>query len=194
MSGATGPRGGGFRSATGTDPRTGLLALAERVHKARERALPALAIGLVRQIKIELSQPGHGRVYLRGATNVAFNAAGRLVFTKGKRKGQFAPKAGKGRHVASAPGEPPAVDLGNLRGSIAWEWIGKNIRVGTNVIYALWLEFGARLKHGVLLPRPFMRTAVEKFRPFAGTILRFNYTGLVGEHGSTPPPIDEAGD
>lgn len=191
MAGATGPRGGGFRSATGTDPRTGLLALIERVHRARERALPAVAIALVRQIKIELSQPGHGRVYLRGATNVGFNAAGALVFTKGKRIGQFAPKHGKGRHVASAPGEPPAVDFGNLRGSIAWEWVGQNVRVGTNVIYGPWLEFGTAR----VLPRPFMRPSVEKLKPTIDTILRFAYSGVVGQHGSSyTPPLAEAGD
>jgi len=48
----------------------------------------------------ELSQPGTGRRYRRG---------------KGKRKGRN--KRAKGIHVASAPGQPPAVDTGALRRS-----------------------------------------------------------------------------
>jgi len=65
------------------------------------------------------------------------------------------------RHIASAPGDPPAVDSGRLRQSIValkvdqFRW-----RVGTNVEYALYLEFGTRR----MAPRPFLRPAAEKVR------------------------------
>lgn len=66
-----------------------------------------------------------------------------------------------GRHVASAPGQAPAVDQGQLRQSITalkvepFRW-----RVGTNVEYALYLEFGSQR----VAPRPFIRPAVEAVR------------------------------
>lgn len=56
-----------------------------------------------------------------------------------------APKTGRmyGRHQASAPGEPPAVDDGNLIGSIT-EIFPSTLEglVGTNVEYAIYLEEG----------------------------------------------------
>lgn len=66
-----------------------------------------------------------------------------------------------GRHIASAPGDSPAVDGGRLWQSIValkvdqFRW-----RVGTNVEYALYLEFGTRR----MAPRPFLRPAAEKVR------------------------------
>lgn len=100
-------------------------------------------------------------------------------------------KAGSGRmygkHRASAPGEPPAVDTGRLRGSISTNWSGSGMAkgstegvargedgvgqpdakedmftvvVGTNVPYASFLEFGTRN----MAPRPFMRPIQDKFK------------------------------
>ena len=71
-----------------------------------------------------------------------------------------------GRHQASAPGDPPAVDTGRLRNSIAHtrpQWNGWEVsaEVGTNVEYAAALEFGTSR----ILPRPYMRPALEKARP-----------------------------
>lgn len=66
-----------------------------------------------------------------------------------------------GGHRASAPGDGPAPDTGRLRQSIGVESPSPLIRrVGTNVKYALYLEFGTRK----LAPRPFVRPAVEEFR------------------------------
>lgn len=62
----------------------------------------------------------------------------------------------------SAPGEPPGVITGTFRRSIAWEidegrkeLIG---RIGTNLIYALPLEFGT----SKMAARPWARPALEK--------------------------------
>lgn len=66
-----------------------------------------------------------------------------------------------GRHTASAPGDPPAVDTGRLRQSItALKITPGHWRVGTNVEYAIYLEFGTRR----VAPRPFFRPAVARLR------------------------------
>ncbi len=70
-------------------------------------------------------------------------------------------KRGKKVHQASAPGEAPASDIGNLAAS---EY-AKRIRqafwhVGFTAEYGLALEFGTPR----ILPRPFLRPAVEKYR------------------------------
>jgi HK97 gp10 family phage protein len=62
-------------------------------------------------------------------------------------------------YQASAPGEAPAIRTGNLRSSILVEFVGPCYRrVGTNVEYAKYLEFGTRR----ISARPFLRPALEK--------------------------------
>lgn len=64
-------------------------------------------------------------------------------------------------HTASAPGDAPAVDTGRLRGSIAANQLAPyRWRVGTNVKYAAFLEFGTRR----IAPRPFMRPSLEELQ------------------------------
>lgn len=45
----------------------------------------------------------------------------------------------------SKPGNPPYKQSGRLRASIAWEVNGLTGRVGTNVLYGLFLELGTRM-------------------------------------------------
>ncbi|MBA3340615.1 MAG: hypothetical protein H0W30_01245 [Gemmatimonadaceae bacterium] len=79
---------------------------------------------------------------------------------------------GRGRmygvHRASAPGDPPAPDLGNLQRSITHEVVGQTVRVGTTAEAAEALEFGTvtagRGRNTVILPRPFMRPAIAATR------------------------------
>lgn len=83
-------------------------------------------------------------------------------------------------HKASAPGEAPAPDTGTLMRSVIWEirkegstWI---IEVGSNLKYAVYLEFGAasgiRDDTGklsaiqwILYPRPSWGPALDRIRP-----------------------------
>ena len=73
-------------------------------------------------------------------------------------------RRGRGRyHQASAPGESPATDTGNLAGSIRTV---QGTRRHTAVVtvgaeYAARLEFG----DGRVAPRPFLGPAVEQERP-----------------------------
>jgi HK97 gp10 family phage protein len=65
-------------------------------------------------------------------------------------------------HVASAPGESPAIDTGFLVNSIQSEMTGDlSAMVGTNANYAEHLEFGTI--H--IAPRPFFEPAFEAAKP-----------------------------
>lgn len=81
--------------------------------------------------------------------------------------GSFTTKGGRKRAATrqerhanrSKPSEPPHVDTGTLRRSITHEVEQRNIatgRVGTNVVYAKWLEFGT----SKMAARPFLRPAL----------------------------------
>lgn len=75
-----------------------------------------------------------------------------------------APKSGRRyrQHVASAPGEAPAVDLGQLINSIQTQHLTDlTSTVGTNVVYATPLEYGSRR----IAPRPVWRPVADKLRP-----------------------------
>jgi hypothetical protein len=98
---------------------------------------------LVRAAKLELSQPGSGRTYRKG----------------------------KHTHVASAPGEPPAVDTGALRNSIDMETVGGVLRVGSGLEKAPGLEFGTIEDGGHIAPRPFMRPALAKAKDKMGGVM-----------------------
>lgn len=85
-----------------------------------------------------LSRPGQGRTYRTGNRTAPHRT-----------------------HQASAPGDPPAVNTGRLRQSITALKISPgHWRVGTNVEYAIVLEFGSRR----MAPRPFMRPAADRER------------------------------
>ena len=105
--------------------------------------------------------PKTGRIYELGERNVTFLTGGGA---KGKvRVVSFTVNKGKAsrQHQASAPGEAPATDTGNLvntgyserKGTADWE-------VGFSAEYAAPLEYGTP----TILPRPYLRPSVEKHR------------------------------
>lgn len=71
--------------------------------------------------------------------------------------------ANLGDHQASAAGEAPASDTGNLVGSINIKVQGVRLRafVFTPVEYGLYLEFGT----AAIAPRPWLRPALQKAMP-----------------------------
>lgn len=91
-----------------------------------------------------------------------------------------------GKHTASRPGEPPAIDLGILRASIMSEVeqtgtnvdgrVGPDIEhiaakapVGTDVNYGYYLEVGThkgkgKTKKVLMAPRPFLVPALRRTR------------------------------
>lgn len=65
-------------------------------------------------------------------------------------------------HQASAPGQAPATDTGRLANSIFFDQEGLlSATVGSNLIYALYLEYGTTK----MAARPYFRPAVEAMRP-----------------------------
>jgi HK97 gp10 family phage protein len=105
----------------------------------------------------------------------ALDDAAGLVVRAAKDKVLSPPKSGriyrrKGRtHQASAPGEPPANDTGNLVQSIyRRKGVGKERQIVLKAEYAHVLEFGGR--H--VQPRPFMRPAVTENAEACGALYR----------------------
>lgn len=90
--------------------------LFQKLEKAVGRFVRKGALYIEGQLKSSMAEPKSGRAYPRGK---------------------------EGTHIASAPGESPAVDSGNLTGSIAV--IIENsleAKIGTPVEYAIYLEEG----------------------------------------------------
>lgn len=89
---------------------------------------------------------GHARIAIQGPPK-----SGRIY------------KHGNISHQASAPGEAPATDTGALAANSLVKRIGTcDFEVQFNQEYAAPLEFGAPR----VLPRPFLRPAVEAHRKF----------------------------
>lgn len=98
------------------------------------------ALDVETEVKTEMRGPKSGRQYRRGSRT----------------------------HQASAPGQAPAVDLGQYINSIQVENVSElTSKVGTNVEYAMALEYGSRR----IAPRPVWRPVIEKMRkPFVEAI------------------------
>lgn len=89
-----------------------------------------------------------------------------LEVLSGQRSGKRYKKPGGGYYRASAPGEPPAVRTGRLRGN--WRPIqcganGQNPAIETTVFYARYMENGT--PGGMIAPRPFVQKIVDKAKP-----------------------------
>lgn len=117
--------------------------------------LRAAGAVLVRTWKETLRTPGAGEVYRRP----------RLTKTGDFKRSRKTGERLYYTHRASKPGSPPAPDTGALRNSIQLEVIGPTkVRVGTNVEYAGWLEFGTKR----IAPRPHARPSAAKARGLMG--------------------------
>lgn len=112
--------------------------------------------------QIAKKMPGEVSAVLRKiGKDVEADAKARL---EGSRHGRIykVSKTGK-THQASAPGEAPANDIGNLQNSIKMK-----VESPTRVIVYVGAKYGMSLEYGNkrgMLARPFMRPAVEKIRP-----------------------------
>jgi hypothetical protein len=120
-----------------TGPRGSLEALAVVRARVTEAGLEKAAETLKDAIHDSLDHAGHGRFYP-------------------SRKGDGT------LHQASAPGEPPAPDLGELRDDVQVVRLSpEEIAVGFNDPRSTWLELGT----DTIAPRPFMHDAIEAAIP-----------------------------
>lgn len=124
-------------------------------------ALDQAGLVLETKIKEQLSHPGSGRIYKSRGVKSAL-----------ARKGTK--RRAKQLHQASAPGEPPAPDIGELRRTIGREPVGDVLRVGSPLPQAAALDRGAIIPlasggFAVLRPRPFMAPALAAARQEMGT-------------------------
>ena len=107
-------------------------------------------------IKAAMAGVRLGRAVMAGGQIV--EGAAKLLM-RGPKSGRIYPPKG---HQASAGGEAPAIDTGNLANSISTELLSSDsnsawAQVGTGVEYAEPLEFGT----STMEARPFMRPAFD---------------------------------
>lgn len=154
-----------------TEPRAATRAMDAVRARGKSAEHPLLTLSALvaeRELKLELSRPGTGR--LRDpAREVAFLAdTGQNVFSEVRFQ-----TGGKRSDRASAPGEPPAVDTGQLRNSVTHVVEGDRAYVGTPLSYGRFLEFGFILPNGTqVAPRPWMRTVIARLPDLLGEELR----------------------
>jgi len=99
------------------------------------------------------------RSIIRGVEAIRKEATRSIM--RGKKSGIIYHRRGV-THQASAPGEAPAADTGELAGSITTEYNAKLLTgtITAKAIYAAALEFGTQ----TIEPRPFMRPALDSQR------------------------------
>ena len=125
---------------------------------ARNAAVMKAGIELQGVWKEQLNQPGSGETY-----EVEFRTIDGRVVPVGKRSSP---------HTASAPGDSPAPDTGQLKQSIAVADVGVRggqiggVRVGTGLRYGLALEYGVNVSGSKTGPHP-DKNFVLQARPHA---------------------------
>lgn len=107
-----------------------------------------------------------GRFVRKGA---AFIEGELKTSMAGPKSGRRYPRGREGFHIASAPGESPAVDSGNLTNSIVQVFPSTlEALVGTPVEYAAYLEEGT----GRMQPRPLWEVTAKETLPTLEKMLR----------------------
>jgi len=137
--------------------------------EANIRAMKLAAAVVERETKKGFTLQGDYKEYVKSRKHI------RTAITTGKLDRRF--KKASIMHWSSQPGEPPAIDTGNLRASIMSdvkykdlgvtgkvgpdvEYLAANTPIGTDVNYGLYLEIGAPAAN--VKARPFLRPALRK--------------------------------
>jgi hypothetical protein len=142
-------------------------ALAQRVNSALLEGTLAVLVRVQNEIVEMLGRPGTGRMYVKGQNPFASAKTRREKAVQAISDGTSV--RATGFHRASAPGEPPAADTGNLRRNVTIakptminEENAVGWRIGVAVKYARALEFGYPKRR--LLPRPYAIPSIEKVK------------------------------
>jgi HK97 gp10 family phage protein len=111
-------------------------------------------INNVPQVTAKLQREAKALV-VRTAARIETTA--KLSFVEPKTGREY--RRGNKTHIASAPGESPAVDTGQLTNSVQWEQTADaSAVVGSNVEHGLHTEFGTSRME----PRPWLGPAFEE--------------------------------
>jgi hypothetical protein len=149
-------------------------AIGQRVNSALLEGTLAILVRVQNEAVTLLGQPGTGRMYVKGQNPFASaktrrDKAVQAISTGGNVRAT-------GFHRASAPGEPPAADTGNLRRNVTVarprmlnEKDKVGWRIGIGVKYARALEYGFLPRR--LLPRPYARPAIAIVKKEARKII-----------------------
>ena len=146
------PQAGWTLGASARDIVTGLGILA-----ARDAALLRSGIILQTEWQRVLNTAGGGQ-----ASDTDFRTIGGRVVPVGRAARS---------HTASAPGEAPAPDTGQLKQSIAVAKTTDGVRVGTGLRYALALEYGVNVSGSKTGPHPDANFVLQA-RPHARPALK----------------------
>lgn len=129
------------------------------------------AADLARRFLDAARPSGHVMLALEESATVVQAEAQRLIHD-GPKSGRIYKKYQPKRiHQASAPGEPPATDLGHLAANIIVDRaeLGESrITIASLAKYSAALEFGT----SKIKPRPFMRAAIRNSRAAVARIFR----------------------
>lgn len=142
----------------------------ELLRSALEGAVRETAFDVERDIKEQMRQPKHGRTYARGAITrrASKSTRGLGLRERTSAKGNRLAIVGYKLHRASAPGEAPAVDLGELINSYLARGQGLKWSVSSASAKAAALEYGvlySRLRTRSVVsiaPRPAAGPAAER--------------------------------
>lgn len=135
-----------------------LLSFPRELESRLESIIKETAVKIQDNSKREImTGPKSGRIYHRGEHRVSFKTSNSTFVSFIAKRGSRAKS-----HQASAPGQAPATDYGNLVNS-------HNVMPRSKFIY--WVTVAAKhakaLEHGTprIAPRPFLRPASDKERP-----------------------------
>lgn len=135
-------------TTTGAQMAANIIAVLKAARAGIPRDLDKVGTDIVNQLRLDLSQPGRGRVY--------------TTYFWTDEVGRVHPGRERVPHVASAPGDPPAVDTGQLRASYGHHAErtpdGGMVTIGTADEKAKFLEFGTSRME----PRPHLRPVVQR--------------------------------
>ena len=114
------------------------------------------------------------------AINAKFNDLNNFIgtrFVTRLRLSMSQPKTGRryGSHVASAPGESPAIQTGQLYKTTAYRTRGYDLEVGYNEPYGRYLELGIGLA-----PRPNLKPVGDSINDLYKSFLDNFFNTLVG--------------
>lgn len=115
---------------------------------------------------------------LRAAGAVLLRGVKKKLGGKGSGRFYRSRKPGGGIHQASAPGEPPAKDTGELQKSVHIDILhtpNTVVRVIVDGKAAATLEFGSRSRQ--LMPRPYMRPVLVEVIPAMNITMRVGLKG-----------------